>query len=79
MPFLPGETKNYITKQTNCSLCEFFKFTRAAKNGIERGRRYKPRETSVETCDNCGGRRGATDWKVGSSLFWELQASCLEF
>ena len=46
------------------SLCEFFKFSRAVKNGTEKGRRYKPRERMEEKCDTCGSLRGGRDWKV---------------
>ena len=55
-------------KAVEHSLCEFFKFTRAAKNGVERGRRYKPRKILVETCDICRGKRGGRDWKVGCTF-----------
>lgn len=65
-------------KAVEHSLCEFFKFTRAAKNGIERGRRYKPREISVETCDNCGGKRGARDWKECILCLRSFHTDCLD-
>merc|ERR550525_697075 len=50
-------------KAVEHSLCEFFKFSRAVKNGTEKGRRYKPRERVEEECDTCGGLRGGRDWK----------------
>jgi len=65
-------------KAVEHSLCEFFKFTRAAKNGVERGRRYKPRKRLLETCDNCQGNRGGRDWKECILCSRSFHTECLE-
>jgi len=65
-------------KAVEHSLCEFFKFSRAAKNGTETGRRYKPRERIEEKCDTCGGPRGGRDWKECILCLRSYHTDCAE-
>jgi len=65
-------------KAVEHSLCEFFKFSRAAKNGTETGRRYKPRERIEEKCDTCGSLRGGRDWKECILCLRSYHTDCAE-
>jgi len=65
-------------KAVEHSLCEFFKFSRAVKNGTEKGRRYKPRERMEEKCDTCGSFRGGRDWKECILCLRSYHTDCAE-
>jgi len=65
-------------KAVEHSLCEFFKFSRAVKNGTEKGRRYKPRERMEEKCDTCGSLRGGRDWKECILCLRSYHTDCAE-
>lgn len=64
----------------NCfSLCEFFKFTRAARDGGDRlkGRRkYKPRVRTGEMCNNCAGEKQDNKWQVGVLILLLVETLC---
>ena len=78
LPHLGQQAVRFLNRRLSVkavehSLCEYFKFTRAVKNGIERGRKYKPRKVPEESCGICRNQKEARDWKVSF-----MQVSTLE-